>query len=1176
MLELGSSHQFKGNTNVRFSRVFLAIIIVLYFLPTSFAQDSIVLEHGSAVRTVDFSPVHASLFASGGDDHTIKLWNLQEDTVTTLRGHTKEINSVAFSPNGQLLVSGGDDWTFKLWDIPQRQHIATLEHVTDRSRSQVKGVAFSPDGQLLATAGIHVKLWDVSNQTEIATLHQDDWVLTIAFSPNGQLLATGNNKGIVKIWNIRTRQVITQLHGDTTSIYAVEFSPDGRAFASAGYDGKIKLWNVSNWELIGTLESNGTVFAIDFSPNGKVLASTGHAAVALWSVDSGKKVASLTGHSDWVHGTAFSPDGTTLVSSGVDGTVRYQNIEIYLQTLQQPEMVRIIYFLPRNRLPPTDINRNLDILIKDVQEYYANQMQIRGLGRKTFTFETDRTGKATVHYMRGRFADQYYHTGTVAKVMEEVDKQFDLSKNIYLIAVDVSSQVIEGENTCGVGGGSWEGIEEGLQRRVLGGHAIIPASGQCFSISVTAHELGHAFGLEHDFRSDAYLMSYGVNPDRLSHCATDWLNVHRYFNPNQTAFNAPTTIEMSTPIALPSNGIRFRFEVDDADGANQAQLIIPTTVGDPATGGKLHSCKSLDSNTHLIEFTTTELTSGTKPEITLQVIDAYGNITRQVFPVNTTTLLPRPEVVSISDPNLAAAIRQMLNLSPGAAITQLNMLSFARFDVSDHQITNITGLEHAKNLSTLNLRGNQISNITPIEELTNLMYLDLSYNQIRDIASLEKLTKLNELRLAGNPIIDMSPLHALLEKIPDVNLDIWYIIDPLEKITGPWLWVIAPTEIGQGGANSIDVDSLAFASEGAVTEANIAANGAKVGDALGNHVWTLGEITETGRDNVNDLINKIGLVDGRNPASTADDIDINHHSSYALITLESATNQFGVPMRVGSDDAIKVWLNGEVVHNNPINRGANDFQDKFTVDLKAGDNLLLVKVSEREGHWSMFVGIDAKVTTGYKRPPDAITSVDVNNDGIVNIQDLVLVAANFGQRGENVADVNSDGVVNIVDLTLVAGAVGNAAGAPSAWNRDLEIALTKDQVEQWLHQARYVNLTDSTFQRGILVLEQLLAALTPKKTVLLPNYPNPFNPETWIPFQLAEPAEVVISIYAMDGKLVRRLDLGYQPVGIYESRSRAAYWDGKNQLGESIASGVYFYTLSAGDFNATRKMLIQK
>ena len=208
--------------------------------------------------------------------------------------------------------------------------------------------------------------------------------------------------------------------------------------------------------------------------------------------------------------------------------------------------------------------------------------------------------------------------------------------------------------------------------------------------------------------------------------------------------------------------------------------------------------------------------------------------------------------------------------------------------------------------------------------------------------------------------------------------------------------------------------------------------------------------------------------------------------------------------------------------------------------------------------------------------PSTQAEEDVNTDGIVNIQDLVLVASNFGETGENVADVNGDSVVNIEDLIKVAGAVGNAAGAPALWGHDLEIDLTRAQVHQWLREARKVNLTTPTYQRGVLVLEQLLVALTPKETVLLPNYPNPFNPETWIPYQLAESANVSVSIYSADGKLIRTLVLGNQPVGIYESRNRAAYWDGRNQFGESVASGVYFYTLSAGKFAATRKMLIRK
>ena len=187
-----------------------------------------------------------------------------------------------------------------------------------------------------------------------------------------------------------------------------------------------------------------------------------------------------------------------------------------------------------------------------------------------------------------------------------------------------------------------------------------------------------------------------------------------------------------------------------------------------------------------------------------------------------------------------------------------------------------------------------------------------------------------------------------------------------------------------------------------------------------------------------------------------------------------------------------------------------------------------------------------------------------------------MVASNFGATGEHAADVNGDGTVNIQDLVQVAGQLGTSASVPAALYGGLRVAPTRAEVEQWLAQAQQLNLTDATSQRGIHILEQLLLSLTPKETMLLANYPNPFNPETWIPYQLANTADVTLHIYAVDGTLVRTLSLGHKGIGVYQSRSRAVYWDGKNEVGEPVASGVYFYTLTANDFTATRKMLIRK
>ena len=211
-----------------------------------------------------------------------------------------------------------------------------------------------------------------------------------------------------------------------------------------------------------------------------------------------------------------------------------------------------------------------------------------------------------------------------------------------------------------------------------------------------------------------------------------------------------------------------------------------------------------------------------------------------------------------------------------------------------------------------------------------------------------------------------------------------------------------------------------------------------------------------------------------------------------------------------------------------------------------------------------------------------LLTVDVTGNGKVNVNDLVEVAKNYGKTvgaGANrKADVNNDGKVDVDDILAVIEAV-DAAGAPALTQEDIKPgSLQASDVRRWIRDAKAADADPA----GIAALERLLAALTrvaaqpPKETVLLANYPNPFNPETWIPYQLSAAAEVTVTLHASDGKLVRTLELGQVPAGIYQNRSRAAYWDGRNAAGEPVASGVYFYTLTAGDFSATRKMVIRK
>ena len=237
--------------------------------------------------------------------------------------------------------------------------------------------------------------------------------------------------------------------------------------------------------------------------------------------------------------------------------------------------------------------------------------------------------------------------------------------------------------------------------------------------------------------------------------------------------------------------------------------------------------------------------------------------------------------------------------------------------------------------------------------------------------------------------------------------------------------------------------------------------------------------------------------------------------------------------------------------------------------------------------------------------------LDVNGDGQVDVLDLILVAVFYGTSGNELpADVNGDGIVNVQDFAAVAAGVDAAnalpleaieaallaaaeqaaaleagAAAPVAFGnppRAVRFVNTAYRnVADALADTRRLAATDAQLDKSIALLQTLLSLLAemraiPEATALHPNYPNPFNPETWIPYHLAKDAAVVLTIHDIHGRVVRVLDFGHQPAGIYQSRGRAAYWDGKNQFGEKVASGVYFYTLTAGDFTATRKLLIAK
>ena len=222
---------------------------------------------------------------------------------------------------------------------------------------------------------------------------------------------------------------------------------------------------------------------------------------------------------------------------------------------------------------------------------------------------------------------------------------------------------------------------------------------------------------------------------------------------------------------------------------------------------------------------------------------------------------------------------------------------------------------------------------------------------------------------------------------------------------------------------------------------------------------------------------------------------------------------------------------------------------------------------------------DVAVSSGTTapRPPGTFSRYDVNRDGTVDNTDAALVANALGESPPSNPrlDVNGDGNVNFLDLLLVFDNRDESDAAPVAVASERP-KVSREEVQHQIEQLLATDNHSATAQFTLAYLQSLLEIVTPEQTRLLANYPNPFNPETWIPYQLATSSDVQITIYNSAGKEVRTLSLGHQSEGYYTDRSRAAYWDGRNAIGEQVASGVYFYTLITDRMSATRKMLILK
>ena len=258
--------------------------------------------------------------------------------------------------------------------------------------------------------------------------------------------------------------------------------------------------------------------------------------------------------------------------------------------------VRLIYFLPNDRSFNSDVVDSMKARIPRIQTFFLQQMQARGHGTKTFQFETDDQGDPLVHRVDAPNSDasylRSYRMVGVGNVFRDLRPTFDSSSDILFIVVDHSTYDNLGwGNVAGFGG----------QRGKNSGYALLPAT---FIVETAAHELGHAFGLQHDFNDDANIMSYGPGWNRLSACSAGFLVVHPYFDSDVPIEESQTwdllapTIELISPLRYPAGStsisVQFRVTASGDRGLHQALFLLKTRAPHPAAGSReVKACEVL-------------------------------------------------------------------------------------------------------------------------------------------------------------------------------------------------------------------------------------------------------------------------------------------------------------------------------------------------------------------------------------------------------------------------------------------------------------------------------------------------------------------------------------------------------------------------------------------------------
>ena len=635
-------------------------------LPQQFAElpekPKLIAEfhHGPKIYSVAFSPTDPSLIAFGDQYDTIKLWN-RNNTKKPVKilNHPGKFVHIGFSPTGELLVSASHG-KLVLWDVASGMKINTLESSRD--------FAFTPDGNQLATVYNEVKLWDIRNPkqiTEVATLPFDEahkirsWACAADISPSGKFIAAGYADGAVNVWNLQAKQHVKFLITPFREMKYLKFSPDDRFLvcggpvpirfihdnlAVVGYGAQSYImWELPNWQRQKEIQ-RGHIENLVFSPDGKICVSANDQSsprrgVELWSVKSGAPITFLPTQA---RGVSFSHDGRMLATGGWDGIIQlWELTPQQLEAATPPtDLVHIIYYLPKDKEPTPNITEKLDKLIREVQDFYAGEMERHGFGRKTFTFETDENGKAKIYLVKYNQTDIDVSNDIWLSFVEDTSMPFEpIPKLFYASQIHTFEYATPERRTDkdNVLGRDLEGIAPGR---------LVSTSVKDLNRKSIAYLLRGTFGLP--YIDDKYKPNIlkrlftGVDDKmpwaKMSRCEAEWLDKSRFFNPNQPFFDKAPKMDMRVSVPKISGLRHFIFEVADEDGMHQVQLFVPRDIKNQWKAENFYDCQALngkDKATVVFEISDPEIKS-----VKLRMIDMHGNIASRLFKIKEKT--PEP------------------------------------------------------------------------------------------------------------------------------------------------------------------------------------------------------------------------------------------------------------------------------------------------------------------------------------------------------------------------------------------------------------------------------------------------------------------------------------------------------------------------------------------------------